>query len=335
MNHKLQLLQRFVKHVRVFSPWYALIELLTVIDRPISLKINKPFSHRLLALKERYIMKWLRITFANEIAAYQQKTPASPSTKTSNSPIWICWLQGEQNAPTFVKQMITHIKANANGHPVTFISLKNYKDYCDIPDNIIRKYEKGLMPQQQFADILRSGLLSQKGGLWIDASVLVTDPIPEQVFQLPIYNVKNIKPNAIRDAVSCDATQWQAYFIASQPHSVTYSFIFDCFIAYWKRYNTLIDYFLFSYLAKAAREDIPGARAEYEQIPDNNPNCELLSDYLMNPIAATDKRSQSILNSSNFIYKLTWKGIYPLLTQNSEPTLAAKILNEPSSDAKD
>ncbi len=327
MGHKLQLFQRFAKHVMVFSPWYSLIELLTVIDRPVSLKINKPFSHRLLALKERYIMKWLRSTFSDEIASYKHKKPANAAKETNASPIWICWLQGEQNAPEFVKRMIAKIKANANGHPVIFISLKNYKDYCNIPDNIIRKYTQGLMPQQQFADILRSGLLAQKGGLWIDASILVTEPIPEQVFQLPIYNVKGIKPNAIRDAVSCDATQWQAYFIASQPHSVTYSFIFDCFIAYWERYNTLIDYFLFSYLAKAAREDIPGAQAEYEQVPDNNPNCELLSDYLMQPIPAIDKQFQDIFNSRNFIYKLTWKGAYPLLTKNGEPTVAAKILN--------
>lgn len=73
----------------------------------------------------------------------------------------------------------------------------------------------------------------------------VARSIPNDVFSVPIYNVKSIKPNYYRDAVACDSTKWEAYFIASWPGSVTYSFIFDCFIKYWDRYDILIDYFLF------------------------------------------------------------------------------------------
>lgn len=58
--HFIELCKRFFLHITVFSFYYAFLELLIVLDRPISLKLHKPFSHKLLRLKERYIISWLK-----------------------------------------------------------------------------------------------------------------------------------------------------------------------------------------------------------------------------------------------------------------------------------
>lgn len=320
-----ELANRFSKHVRVFGPQYAFIEMLSVVDRPISLKIGKPFSHKLLSYKEKYIMKWARKFFAEEIHSFSQKDPAKPNGHSESSPIWVCWLQGEDEAPSFVKQMVERVRKFAGTHPVYFIDKDNYCDFCTLAESFVDKYKKGQMPQQQFADAMRSALLCQRGGLWIDASIFVTRRIPEEVFGLPIYNVKGIKPNATRDAVACDSTGWEAYFIASQPQSVTYSFIYACFMKYWEHYDTLIDYFLFSYLAKIAREDLPGGAAEYAQVPNNNLMCEQLGDYLMTAPPVNAEKFNELMNGDTFIYKLTWKGKYPFKDDEGNSTLSALL----------
>ena len=324
--HFIELCKRFFLHITVFSFYYAFLELLIVLDRPISLKLHKPFSHKLLRLKERYIISWLKKNFGDVIAKYEniEETVIKPN-KINELPIWICWLQGYNLAPNFVKKMIKNVKKNSNGHPVFLIDVDNYMQYCSLPANIVRKYKAGLMPQQQFADILRAGLLSQRGGLWIDASVFITRPIPDDVFNVPVYNIKNIKPNYYRDAVACDSTKWEAYFIASWPKSVTYSFIFECFIRYWEKYNVLIDYFLFSYLAKISREEIAAGISEYSLIPDNNFNCEQLSDYLMTSPSYSESKYREIIMGDTFVYKLTWKGNYCLIPNSGEKLLAEKL----------
>lgn len=319
------LVNRFFKHMRTFSPYYASIELLTVLDRKISLFVGKPFSHRILNLKKRYLLSWCRHFFSDVIDEYAGRAAVKEGVG-DNTVIWICWLQGYEEMPAFVDCMIKRVRRYANGHPVKIVTFDNFNHYCTLPDIITEKYRSGEMPMQQFADILRTALLSENGGLWVDASVYIVRDIPEEVFYLPIYNIKGIKANEVRDAVSCDGTMWQAYFIASKPHSITYDFIYSCFMKYWDSYDTLIDYFLMSYLAKIAREDISGAREEYELIPNNNYDCEQLSDYLMKPIPFRIEDYEKIMESETFAYKLTWKGEYPRKTNNGVRTMADVLL---------
>lgn len=326
MSRSRELINRFLQHGQVFSWGYACDELLTVFDRTISLSLHKPFSMRIMHHKERYIMTWAKQFFHTEIEAYQYRNPAA-AKPSPQAPIWVCWLQGFDKAPELAKLLVAQIEKQANGHPIHHISLDNYKQYVELPHHVVSKYERGRMPQQQFADVLRAALLAQHGGLWVDTSMYITQTIPEEVFTAPIYNVKGIQPNRTREAVVCDFTKWQAYFIASQPGSVTYSFITDCFLKYWDHYDTLIDYFLFSYLAKIAREDLPGGKAEYAAVPENNSACEWLCEYLMDGYPYNEQIYDDMLHSSTFAYKLSNKCTFPLQTAEGAPTMAARLLD--------
>ncbi|MFR0587809.1 capsular polysaccharide synthesis protein [Bifidobacterium pseudolongum subsp. globosum] len=327
MNRHKELIQRFLNHAKVFSWGYASTELLTVLDRSISLQLHKPFSMRLMHHKERYIMTWARQFFHEEIEAYRTRKPVT-SADSPHAPIWVCWLQGFNAAPELAQLLVKQIAAQSNSHPIRHITLNNYAQYVSLPQTLISKYKHGDMPQQQLADILRSALLAQHGGLWVDASMYLVQPIPEEVFTTPIFNVKDIRPNRTREAVACDFTKWQAYFIASHPGSVTYSFITDCFLKYWRHYDTLIDYFLFSYLAKIARDDLPGGQAEYESVPANNRECEWLCDYLMDGEPFDERVYDGILHGSTFAYKLSNKCTFPMRASDGSPTMAAKLFGD-------
>ncbi len=75
-----------------------------------------------------------------------------------------------------------------------------------------------------------------------------------------------------------DSTLWMSYLLGGHRGCVTYAFMRDCLIKYWKHYNTCVDYFLVYYIAKIARDNVPACKQEFESVPSNNYLCEMLSD---------------------------------------------------------
>lgn len=327
MRYFYNLTIRFCRHVFAFGFRYACLEFAAVIDRKFSLLFHKPLSIFILREKEKYIYGWARSFFEDEISDYQVAEPTFSDRSDHNAPIWFCWLQGETEAPALVKGMLERLRDNAGEHPVVVVTRKNWREHCTLPAAVCQKYERGMMPQQQFADILRVALLAQVGGLWVDATILTLRTIPDAVFSLPTFSIKNIDPNYFGNRLVTCSNQWQCYFIAAHPNSVTYSFLLTCFEKYWSHYDTLIDYFLISYLAKIAREQLPGAKREYELIPDNNLQCELLNDFLRKGLPLKSADIRHFLRSDTWLYKLTWKHQYPLKAVNGEQTLASYILS--------
>ena len=191
MRYLYGLVTRFWKHAFTFGFNYAYLEFITVVDRKLSLVLHKDLSRGLLKKKEQYIYTWIHSFFADTIADYQVMDADLKSMSNHAEPIWVCWLQGEEKAPSLVKEMLQRLRVNAGGHPVIVVTRDNWREYCVLPEVFWEKYERGLMPQQQFADILRVALLAQAGGLWVDGTMLTLETIPDIVFSLPTFSIKN------------------------------------------------------------------------------------------------------------------------------------------------
>lgn len=322
-----KLIHRFIRHTRVFSIRYALIEVLVVLDR-IRWK-NIPYakmSHFLLNQKSKFILCWCRQYFSEEIAKYQNYSAERATNSTQK--IWVCWLQGISNAPEVVRLCTKSITKHSNQREVILLDWSNIPQYCALPKYILDKYKNGIISAQQFTDILRVNILEKYGGLWVDATVLVTKEIPETVFKLPVFNVKGINPNFKHAYAVIDSTQYQSYLIASCPHSVTYSFLNECISKYWKEHDTLIDYFLLFYIAKIAREEIPGAMSEFNKVPNNNELCEVLGDACAKGIPFRRTALDFFAKNSTWAYKLSWKDQYPAKTRDGTPTVWGYIIDQ-------
>lgn len=324
MNYFRELVYRFVKHCKVFSVNYAILELACVLEKKIKNKTS--ISKILLEKKEKYILSWAIKYFKDEITKYQN-CKIGGLRQNNEKNVWICWLQGYDNAPSLVKKLISNTLKKANEFDVHLLDDRNWTQYCTIPDYIVKKYRQKTMPPQQFADILRASLLMQNGGLWIDATVLITKKIPDDIFEYDIYNIKNINHNFRGEFFVTDSTLWQGYFIEAKKNSVTYSFICDCLYKYWSEYDTLIDYFLISYLMKIARENIEAAKDEYDNIPANNNMCEILDNYLRLGTAFRVSDFKKFVTEDTWIYKLSWKHEYPLHSADGNTTLAKYIFD--------
>lgn len=269
-------------------------------------------------------MSWAKRFFQPEIQRYSSFVPSYSNQE--NCPIWTCWWQGEDAAPKNVKLCWASIKRHKGNHPLVILTKENYAEHCHIPRFIQNKFEKGLISNQLMSDYLRVNLLNQKGGLWVDATIFACRNIPESVFSLPIYNVKDIDDSYPMARRVADAEKWQIYFIAAQKGSLTYAFIAECLTKYWNKYDSAIDYYLTYYLAKLAREELTTARKEYDQVPCNNRFVELMDSELLN----CDKHKNTIvpgfLNSSTFVYKLSWRETYPEKNSYGQESFAHQFL---------
>lgn len=316
-------LNRLIQHGRTFSPLFVYIECLNSLDYQLFKRAGKPLSSCLHQQRNQYVLHWLTAYLQPLIKSYQCRT----STKATlpGDTIWMCWLQGEEKAPEFVRRIISNVRAHAGGRHVRVLSEQTIPQYCDLPRYIMDKYRNGIITPQQLTDIVRVDLLSRHGGLWIDATVLICQDIPQYVFDLQFFSVKGLNGDYPSARLVVDGTQWESYCIASRPHSIISMFLREALIEYWRNMNTLIDYFLIFYLAKIAREQIPAAAAEYNSIPNNNQQCELLDPFLLQglPFCSTDWRR--FFASPTFAYKLSWKYHYPTKTKQKEPTLAAYL----------
>lgn len=154
--------------------------------------------------------------------------------------IWICWLQGMENAPEIVKACYKSIKRNIVDREIVLITEKNYREYIEFPVIIQKKIDRGIINITHMTDLLRLELLIKYGGTWIDATVLCTSgDIPEYMLDSDLFMFQCLKPG--RDG---HATVISSWFITATTNNRFLIYTRELLYNYWSRNNHLIDYFL-------------------------------------------------------------------------------------------
>lgn len=103
--------------------------------------------------------------------------------------IWQYWAQGYESSvlPSVVKICLDSVDRFCKGADYEIIRLSddNISEYLDIPQFVTEHrqyYSKAI-----FSDLLRILLLTSYGGCWLDATVLLTGPIPEKYWHMPFF----------------------------------------------------------------------------------------------------------------------------------------------------
>lgn len=225
----------------------------------------------------------------------------SISSFEEKAPIWYCWLQGEQELPAVVDLCYKSLKKNANGHPIYFITLENYKKYVTIPDFIENLYFEGKIFPAHFSDILRVALLYKHGGLWMDATLYLTKNISENIFQFSFYSIKNSEFGSF-----VSKCRWTVGFMAGYKNNPLFGAVFDLFCTYIKENPVQVDYLMMDYFIDILYQKNKQIKEQIDQVPYNNPNLYLLKRGLCKPF---DQSEFNKITSDTEIIKLDWKGI--------------------------
>lgn len=178
----------------------------------------------------------------------------------SSNKVWVCWLQGMENAPLLVQRCYHSLKKHMKDREIIVITEHNMHEYVEFPDYILEKLKNGEITRTFFSDILRLELLIKHGGMWIDATVLCTsDNIPECIYNSDLFLYQILKPG--RDGHSITISSW---LISAKTNNRILMAAREMIYEYWKKYHYLIDYGLLHIFISIALEYF---EEDYKKIP--------------------------------------------------------------------
>ena len=116
----------------------------------------------------------------------------------------------------------------------------------EIPDYIVEKLKKGIIPWATFSDIMRVTLLSRWGGIWLDATIYLTKSLPDTIYEDRFFSVGH---PAVYGMVRLEPSRckWRIFLMGSTPNHIMMSWCKDLFYEYEKEFNYNIDYFMLDY----------------------------------------------------------------------------------------
>lgn len=228
------------------------------------------------------------------------KIHVAPCDKPKSKIIWQYWEQGIENAPDVVRACIRSVeKYKGDDYKQIILDRESIKEYVQIPENIEKLKEKGIIKSAHYSDILRTYLLVEYGGIWIDATVLLTDELPDYIKDAELF----VFQNELR--LDCDNLNMASYFISSAPHNVVLEHCKDIFSRYWNENLFLNNYFMFLHaftMLTQCNEECRNSFAKipfFSYIPVQRFQVELLNKY-------NEQRWKQIKSISP-IHKLSYK----------------------------
>lgn len=218
-------------------------------------------------------------------------------------PIWVCWLQGMENAPEIVKCCVNSIVANVVGE-IHIITYDNYTDYVELDEYIIEKHRKGIISRTHFSDIIRLALLCKYGGIWMDATILMMDKgLPDYIYELPVFMYR-VKENLDRGYPNPKLfTNW---FLKSDKGNLVFKMVYKMHEEWWKAENE-IPYLFFHYVMRLVwnmNKKCQEGQTDRLQIYDN---CQVLRGMLNETY---DEMLWNMMREEQPLQKLSWKSEY-------------------------
>ncbi len=270
--------------------------------------------------KHRWIAEFLAKELAPVLETYS--SDHNQGQCLENAPIWICWWTGEESAPPLVKKCIASIRQNAGNHPVHLITQDNFFDYVTIPDRILSMLASGTMCIANFSDYLRFSLLAEYGGLWLDATIFCSEPLPDTIFQIPLFTCKG----GNHSDVYISNYQWTSFCFGGYSGHVLFRYFKSAFERYWERNQQAVDYLLVDYLIHLGNTTIAQVRKDLDQIPANNLHRDDLAMAMCKGNPYTD--FHKILQPDTYLYKLSWREHYEMKTPDGEDTVFGWFLKK-------
>ena len=263
--------------------------------------------------RNEQILVFLQKKYSALIQKYSQAVideKTCPRVQPKDYQIYFCWLQGKENLPPIIRCCYNSLKRNAGSYKIVFIDEKNFSNYVDIAPHIMDKFRAGKITRTHFSDILRVNLLERHGGLWLDSTILVTEPLEKHkefwqmnYFTQKYYHDKNPLNPFVKSFEYCISYARWASFIQGTPirHNPLFTFEEEIFSEYWREFNELVDYLLLDFTMALAYDNIPAFREEIDAVPINNTEVWTLLKHLNDSYA--DYPFDKIL-ANNFLNKL-------------------------------
>lgn len=221
--------------------------------------------------------------------------------------IWQYWAQGYENVPPVVRKCLDSVEKYAGDYTLVRLTDENLSDYLDLPEFV--KEKRACYSMTHFSDLLRLMLLRTYGGIWADATIMLSAPIPEDYADCTFFVFRR-DPNEPNRKYWCNTYAYYFgwakgfrvnmlnSFIVARRGNRTVGDLCDLMLLWWQKHNSLPDYFFFQILF-----DVYGCREEFPLVSDTLPHY--LQQSLNDPQFSLMSRKYILANIP--IHKLTYK----------------------------
>ncbi len=259
-------------------------------------------------LKSRWAKKHLQKYADAAIAQTDFAALAAEPAKDARI-IWQYWHQGVENAPELVKKCLDSVKKFSAGYEVKVLTFDTISEYVTLPQRYYELLAQGKMKTAHFSDLLRLYLLRQYGGIWIDATIMLTAPLPQDLTEAEFFVMqKDIKTDAAENVMSC-------FFIRSRSNAVFLELIKSALENYWHDCDWVINYFMFEHIATLLMQSSAELTAKWQTMPYYSAeNGGILQTKLFDEFNETEFEKIKELTG---IHKLTYKKSFDGAADNS------------------
>lgn len=218
------------------------------------------------------------------------------SQKADKDYVWVCWLQGMEEAPGIVQCCYESMQYWLKDREIVVITAENYSQYVEFPEYIIKKWKCGVITNTHFSDLLRLELLIKYGGLWLDATTYLTGCLPNYVVNSEFF----VYHNGWMDMEMINMGSWFIY--SRNTNHILLVKTRDLLYEYWTKMNYLKNYFLFHIFFRIVTDAYP---EEWNKVPMFN---QINQHLMMHQMQAESnwEPSMDFLQLST-VHKLTYK----------------------------
>lgn len=295
-----------VKYIRKFGVKLFVIKSV----RHFLLKCELDIAWKINNFNEKNIEKYLETTVQNAYSKIEKIDIKRRNSNVPKEPIWVMWYQGIDEAPDVVKLCINSIKVNCNGHDVIFLSKNNLNEYIQLPDFIIEKFEKGYISRTHLSDMIRLNLLYLYGGAWLDATLLVMQPIPDWYFNKSVFSI-----NFGKKTKDPSHGRWTTFCFFSDKENNLIEKTLRYHYCYWSENDYAVDYIMFDYFINYLIKENPDFAKDICNIPITN---KRVFD-LVRVMNEEYEKNKLLLNIGDEVfYKLSWKKNYAEKINNGD-----------------
>lgn len=216
-----------------------------------------------------------------------------------NKNVWILWLQGMDKMPIIVKKCYDSVNKNIKGYNVVLLAEDNIKEYIHLPDFIVNKFKEGKIPFAQYSDLIRLELLTTYGGIWIDATVYMTEDIPKQIKESEVFFYQASKLEYTMMKIS----NW--FIFSKTNNNYLLKAVRDSLFYYFSLNEKMLNPFIFHLMVTA----VYNSDRAYREVFDAMPYICNMNPHLMWFCFNNDYKDtvwENILQTSP-LHKLSWK----------------------------
>jgi Capsular polysaccharide synthesis protein len=209
-------------------------------------------------------------------------------------PIFVYWGQGFAQAPPVVRACLAALRANNPGERVHELTDDTVPYYVDMPEDVVAKAGAD---KTAYSDLLRLALLEKFGGVWVDATCFVSEPL---------------RPHVTRalDAGSVFAFHYTGPFIsnwllASRRGSYALHLWRAAAFLWWEKRGELIDYFQHHHMFEMLHHLDAEFRAEWDaglRLSSGPPHALQTA-----MLSAYDRAEFAAILAGSFAHKLRYK----------------------------